>query len=191
MKLTLAEIKRKRELDKPLKLSAGHGLFLLIQPNGKKYWRYSYRFEGKQKTLALGVFPEVGIDEAEELFIEARALLKKTKVDPAEHRKALKQSQTSQEMDSFEVVAREWFANQSPIWVPSHADKIIRRLERDIFPWLGASPIASITAQQLLIAARRIEERGVKETARQSVVKLQPSISICDSNWQSRTRSCA
>ncbi|CAM4377936.1 MAG: Prophage integrase IntA [Legionella sp.] len=170
MKLTLAEIKKKRELDKPLKLSAGQGLFLLIQPNGKKYWRYSYRFEGKQKTLALGVFPEVSIEEAQDLFIDARALLRKSKVDPGEHRKALKQSQTSQEMDSFEVVAREWFANQSSIWVPSHADKIIRRLERDIFPWLGASPVSTITAPQLLAAARRIEERGVKETARRALL---------------------
>ena len=68
------------------------------------------------------------------------------------------------------MVAREWFANQSPIWVPTHADKIIRRLERDIFPWLGASPIATITAQQLLVAARRIEERGVKETARRALL---------------------
>ncbi len=170
MKLSVADVKKKRELDKPLKLSDGQGLFLLIQPNGKKYWRYSYRFDGKQKTLALGVFPEVSLAEARELRQDARALLKKTKVDPSEHRKALKQSQTSQDVDSFEVVAREWFANQSPIWVPTHADKIIRRLERDIFPWLGGSPIASITAQQLLIAARRIEERGVKETARRALL---------------------
>ncbi|WP_133134349.1 tyrosine-type recombinase/integrase [Legionella santicrucis] len=170
MKLSVADVKKKRELDKPLKLSDGQGLFLLIQPNGKKYWRYSYRFDGKQKTLALGVFPEVSLAEARELREDARALLKKTKVDPSEHRKALKQSQTSQDVDSFEVVAREWFANQSPIWVPTHADKIIRRLERDIFPWLGGSPIASITAQQLLIAARRIEERGVKETARRALL---------------------
>lgn len=170
MKLSVADVKKKRELEKPLKLSDGQGLFLLIQPNGKKYWRYSYRFEGKQKTLALGVFPEVSLAEARELREDARALLKKTKVDPSGHRKALKQSQTSQDMDSFEVVAREWFANQSPIWVTTHADKIIRRLERDIFPWLGSSPIASITAQQLLIAARRIEERGVKETARRALL---------------------
>ncbi|KTD04162.1 tyrosine-type recombinase/integrase [Legionella feeleii] len=170
MKLTLPDVKKKRELDKPLKLSDGQGLFLLIQPNGKKYWRYSYRFDGKQKTLALGVFPEVSLAEARDLREEARALLKKTKVDPGEHRKALKQARTSQDMDSFEVVAREWFANQSSVWVPTHADKIIRRLERDIFPWLGASPIASITAQQLLIAARRIEERGVKETARRALL---------------------
>ena len=170
MKLSVLDVKKKRELEKPLKLSDGQGLFLLIQPNGKKYWRYSYRFEGKQKTLALGVFPEVSLADARDLRNDARVLLKKTKVDPGEHRKALKQSQTSQDTDSFEVVAREWFANQSDIWAPTHADKIIRRLERDIFPWLGASPIASITAQQLLIAARRIEGRGVKETARRALL---------------------
>lgn len=80
MKLSVADVKKKRELEKPLKLSDGQGLFLLIQPNGKKYWRYSYRFDGKQKTLALGVFPEVSLAEARELREEARALLKKTKV---------------------------------------------------------------------------------------------------------------
>jgi len=169
MKLTVAEVKQKRELDKPLKLSDGHGLFLLINPDNKKYWRLAYRFNGKQKTLALGVYPAISLADARLKRDDARKLLANG-IDPGETRKAAKSAKTAQEIDSFEVVAREWFANQSGIWVPSHADKIIRRLERDIFPWLGASPVSTITAQQLLVAARRIEERGVKETARRALL---------------------
>ncbi|WP_392538582.1 tyrosine-type recombinase/integrase [Legionella sp. 227] len=169
MKLTVAEVKQKRELDKPLKLSDGHGLFLLINPDNKKYWRLAYRFNGKQKTLALGVYPTISLADARLKRDDARKLLANG-IDPGETRKAAKSAKTTQNIDSFEVVAREWFVNQSSIWVPSHANKIIRRLERDIFPWLGASPISTITAQQLLIAARRIEERGVKETARRALL---------------------
>lgn len=169
MTLTVAEVKQKRDLEKPLKLSDGHGLFLLVKPDNKKYWRLAYRFNGKQKTLALGVYPDVSLADARESRDDARKLLAKD-IDPGENRKATKTARTGQNSNSFEIVAREWFINQSTVWVPSHADKIIRRLERDIFPWLGANPIASITAQQLLIAARRIEERGVKETARRALL---------------------
>lgn len=169
MTLTVAEVKQKRDIEKPLKLSDGHGLFLLVKPDNKKYWRLAYRFNGKQKTLALGVYPDVSLADAREGRDDARKLLAKD-IDPGENRKATKTARTGQNINSFEVVAREWFNNQSAVWVPSHADKIIRRLERDIFPWLGANPIASITAQQLLIAARRIEERGVKETARRALL---------------------
>ncbi|MFI4917972.1 MAG: tyrosine-type recombinase/integrase, partial [Legionellales bacterium] len=158
MALTVAEVKNEKSTGKPVKLSDGGGLFLLIQPTNKKYWRLAYRFNGKQKTLALGVYPEVSLAKARERREDARKLLAND-IDPSDQRKAAKTAKTGQNANSFEMVAREWFANQSEVWVPSHADKIIRRLERDIFPWLGASPISSITAQQLLIAARRIEER--------------------------------
>jgi integrase len=169
MTLTVAQIKNEKSTGKPIKLSDGGGLFLLIQPNDKKYWRLAYRFNGKQKTLALGVYPAVSLAKARERREDARRLLADG-IDPNEQRKATKAAKIGQNADSFEVIAREWFANQAPVWVPTHADKIIRRLERDIFPWLGASPITSITAQQLLIAARRIEERGVKETARRALL---------------------
>jgi integrase len=169
MTLTVAQIKNEKSTGKPIKLSDGGGLFLLIQPNDKKYWRLAYRFNGKQKTLALGVYPAVSLAKARERREDARRLLADG-IDPNEQRKATKAAKIGQNADSFEVIAREWFANQAPVWVPTHADKIIRRLERDIFPWLGASPITSITAQQLLISARRIEERGVKETARRALL---------------------
>lgn len=169
MTLTVAEVKQKRDLEKPLKLSDGHGLFLLVKPDNKKYWRLAYRFNGKQKTLALGVYPDVSLADARESRDDARKLLAKD-IDPSENRKATKTAKTGQNINSFEVVAREWFINQSAVWVPTHGNRIIRRLERDIFPWLGANPIASITAQQLLIAARRIEERGAIETARRALL---------------------
>ncbi|MFA5959086.1 MAG: integrase arm-type DNA-binding domain-containing protein [Tatlockia sp.] len=169
MKLKSAQVKHAKSTDTPLKLSDGHGLFLLINPNNKKYWRFSYRFAGKQKTLALGVYPDVKLEKARERRDEARKMLAEG-IDPCENRKATKSSKAGQNANSFEIVAREWFTNQSSTWAPSHSDKVISRLERDIFPWLGARAIMTITAQELLTVVRRIEERGANETARRALL---------------------
>jgi len=167
-KITAREIKFAKATDKPKKISVGDGLYLLVQPNNpKKYWRMAYRFDSKQKTLALGVYPEVSLEDANESCREARKLLK-TGIDPSENRKALKLSKAAQNADSFEVLAREWLAKQSTSWASSHTDKVARRLERDIFPFLGSRPIATIKAPELLAAARRIEERGAIESARRT-----------------------
>lgn len=170
MALTAIQIKNKKAIEKPLKLSDGRGLFLLVQPNKtKKYWRMAYRFNGKQKTLALGVYPDVSLEDARGYCEEARKLLK-SGVDPSENRKAIKLSRTSQNADSLEVIAREWLAIKSNTWAPSHTDKVVRRLERDIFPFLGSRPITTIKASELLTAARRIEERGAIESARRTLL---------------------
>jgi hypothetical protein len=140
MALTTLQIKNTRATDKSLKLSAGRGLFLLIQPNKtKKYWRLAYRFNGKQKTLALGVFPDVSLDDACGHREEARKLLK-AGIDPSENRKAIKFSKANQNANSFEIIAREWLTKKSPTWAPSHTDKVISRLERDIFSFPRLSP---------------------------------------------------
>ncbi len=99
---------------------------------------------------------------------EARKLLA-TDIDPGEHRKVMKTASTDRAANSFELVAREWFAKHSSNWAASHADKIIRRLERDVFPWLGAKPVAEITSPDLLIVLRRIENRGAIETAHRAM----------------------
>ncbi len=153
---------------KAFKLSDERGMFLLVQPNGSKWWRLKYRIEGKEKLLSLGIYPDVSLSQARQRREDARKLIADG-VDPSENRKAQKAASKERSANSFEVVAREWFGKFSTGWVDSHADKIIRRMERDIFPWLGGRPIAEVTAPELLKTLRRIESRGAFETAHRAL----------------------
>jgi integrase len=162
--LTDVVVRKTKPQAKQVKLTDERGLHLLVHPNGGKYWRFSYRFDGKQKTLALGVYPDVSLAQARERRDDARKLLADG-IDPGIHRKTQKRALVEQATNSFEAVAREWFSKYQPTWAPSHAEKIIRRLEVDIFPWIGARPIGEITAPELLTVLRRIEARGALETA--------------------------
>jgi len=164
MPLTDTAIRTAKPTDKPQKLADGGGLFLLLNPKGGKWWRLKYRFEGKEKLLSLGTYPDTSLKDAREKREAARKQLA-AGIDPGENRKAVKAAKAREATNSFEVVAREWYGRQAPNWAPSHGEKIIRRLERDLFPWLGSRPIASITAPELLAALRRIEQRGAVETA--------------------------
>jgi integrase len=168
MALTELRVRTAKPQSKPYKLSDVGGLFLLVAKQGGKLWRYSYRFDGKQKTLALGGYPDTGLKDAREKHAEARKLLAKG-IDPSENRKAVKASRTARAANSFEVIAREWFAMKSASWSDSHGERIIRRLERDIFPWIGSKPIADLTAPELLSALRRIESRSAIETAHRAL----------------------
>ena len=164
MPLTATSIKNARAADKPRKLFDGGGLYLLLNPNGSRWWRFKYRYVGKEKLLSLGTYPDVSLKDARDRRDEARKQLA-AGIDPGELRKAKKSARDGRAENSFEVVAREWFAKFSPNWAAGHSDKIIWRLERDIFPWLGGNPIADISAPDLLATFRRIESRGAIETA--------------------------
>ena len=168
MALTAIQVKSTKPTDKPQKLTDGGGLYLLLQPNGAKYWRLDYRFAGKRKTLAVGVYPDVSLLSARERRDDARKLLADG-IDPGENRKAQKAAGAARAANSFEVIAREWHGKFSPGWAPTHSSKIIRRLEVEIFPWIGARPIAEITAPELLTCIRRIEVRGILETAHRTL----------------------
>ena len=168
MPLSDTSIRNAKSPEKPIKLADGGGLYLLLKPNGAKWWRLDYRFAGKRKTLSMGVYPEVGLKAARDKRDEAKRLLADG-IDPGENRKIQKAARTERSENSFEVVAREWFAKFSPNWADSHAVKIIRRLERDVFPWLGARPIAEIKAAELLRAIKKTESRGVLETAHRAL----------------------
>lgn len=126
------------------------------------------RFEGKEKRLSLGVYPDVGLKDARDKHAEARKLLA-AGVDPSANKKAAKAAQGERAANSFEIVAREWFDKHAPNWKENHSSKIIRRLEVDIFPWLGARPVGEITAPDLLASIRRIESRGALETAHRAL----------------------
>ena len=164
MPLTDTAIRNAKPGPKPIRMFDGGGLYLEVAPSGGKWWRFKYRFGGKEKRLSLGVYPDVGLKEARERRDEARKLLAGD-IDPGENRKAKQAAQADRAANSFEVVAREWFAKFGPTWSPSHGDRIIRRLERDIFPWIGGRPVADVTAPELLAVLRRIEGRGAVETA--------------------------
>lgn len=168
MALTDIEVKKAKATGKPIKLSDGGGLFLLVQPNGAKYWRLAYRFAGKQKTLALGVYPEVSLADARTRRDDARKLLAND-VDPGAVKQAQKSVNAELAENSFEVIAREWFIRHAPNWKENHSSKIIARLEKDVFPWIGVRPITEITAPALLAAIRRIESRGALETAHRAL----------------------
>ncbi|QGZ53528.1 tyrosine-type recombinase/integrase [Paraburkholderia acidiphila] len=164
MPLTDIEIRNARPREKAYRLADGAGMYLEVSSAGGKYWRLKYRFNGKEKRLALGVYPEVSAKEARSRRDEARRLLDRG-IDPSFERKVQKASGVERAANSFETVAREWFARQAPIWAASHADKIIARLENDVFPWLGSRPIAEIKAPEVLAILRRVEERGALDTA--------------------------
>ncbi len=160
MPLTDTAIRTAKPREKPVKLFDGGGLYLLANPNGSRWWRFDYRLAGKRRTLSMGVYPAVGLKQARDKRDAARKQLA-AGIDPGLARKA----ERSADADSFEAVAREWHAKRSRLWVATHADKIIRRLERDVFPWIGARPVGEVTATELLEVLRRIEGRGAVDTA--------------------------
>lgn len=168
MPLSVTAIRNAKPGDKARKMFDGGGLYLEVAPSGGKWWRLKYRFDGKEKRLSLGVYPDVSLKDARDRRDEARKLLA-NEIDPSENRKARKAAKIERAGNSFEVIAREWFAKHSANWSANHANRIIRRLERDIFPWIGGKPIAAITAPQLLEAIRRIEQRGALETAHRAL----------------------
>lgn len=165
MALTDIAIRKAKPREKQYKLADEKGLFLLVHPNGSKYWRFKYYFGGKPKgPLALGVYPDVSLAEARDKRDEARKMLSKG-TDPGLVKKLLKYSSKSVEKNSFEAIGREWFAKYSPIWKEKYAAKILRILEKDIFAWLGNNLIHEITPPVLLTTLQRIEGRGSKDTA--------------------------
>jgi integrase len=163
MALTDTAIKKTRPADKPFKLYDGRGLYLLVQPNGAKYWRLKYRFSEKEKVLALGVYPEVTLAEAREQCLQARKLIGKG-VDPVAAKQAAKRQHQAQCGHSFENIAREWHAKQGR-WTADHAHRVLSSLEKEIFPWIGAKPIGEITAPVIVDVVGRVEKRNALDVA--------------------------
>ncbi|MDP1756646.1 MAG: integrase arm-type DNA-binding domain-containing protein [Pseudohongiella sp.] len=168
MPLTDTAIRNAKPGAKPAKLFDERGLFLIVTPTGGKWWRFRYKFDDKEKLLSLGVYPDVGLKDARQRRDDARKLLADG-IDPGENRKAMKAVKQDRAANSFEVITREWYGKHAPNWAEHHGDRIIRRFERDIFPWIGGRPIADVTAPELLAAMRRIENRGALETAHRAL----------------------
>ena len=140
---------------KPKKLSDGHGMFLLVQPNGAKYWRLAYRFDGKQKILALGVYPETSLAEAREKRTAARKHLA-SGVDPADAKRKEKQSEALTRGNTFELIAREWHGIKKLSLTDAYATNVLHRLECDVFPTIGNRAISELEAPDILSAIGRL-----------------------------------
>lgn len=164
MALTDVKVKNAKHGEKQVKLSDGDGMYLLITPAGGKCWRLKYRFDGKEKVLALGMYPEISLAEARDRRSQARKLLSQG-VDPNQHKKAQRTAKKTAAENSFEVVAREWFEKFKHTWSEGHGVTILSRLEQNVFPWLGDRPIAEIEPPDVLGVLRRVEARGALETA--------------------------
>lgn len=163
MPLTDIAIRNAKPQNKQYKLTDEKGMYLLVNQAGK-YFRLDYRFAGKRKTLALGVYPDVKLAEAREKRDDARKMIANG-IDPCQARRAQKSMQIERAENCFETIAREWHGKFSTNWADNHAKKIIRRLELYVFPWLGSRPIAEITPPELLAVLRKIEKKGILETA--------------------------
>lgn len=146
------------------KLHDGAGLYLWVYEDGRKYWRLRYWMSGKEKSLSLGVYPEIGLKEARRRRDDNRKLMDDS-IDPSAERKAGKLRKLRASENSFEAVAREWYAKQLHTWVPKHADDVLRRFEVNAFPFIGARPIGEIEAPELLEMSRKIEKRGAHDLA--------------------------
>jgi integrase len=162
--LTDTAIRNTKPASKQQRLWDGDGLYLEVSPAGGRLWRFKYRFGGKEKLLALGKWNVVTLKDAREHRNDCRKLLARG-IDPGEQRAQEKRAAAGKAANSFEAVAREWYGKQSGVWSESHADDVLRRLEANLFPEIGARPIADIDAPALLAAVRTIEKRGAHDLA--------------------------
>lgn len=160
MPLSDTQIRRSKPKDKPFKLSDSGGLFLHIQPTGAKYWRLAYRFANKQKTLALGIYPQIPLAKARDKRIEAKSLLENG-IDPAivMSKKARKNREIANTNNSFEAIAREWHEQQKGAWSENHAKRVLSSLENDVFPDIGVLPIQDVKPPMVLSVLKKIENR--------------------------------
>lgn len=173
MALSDTEIRRSRPGDKPYKLADSGGLYLMVTPSGGKLWRWKFRFEGTEKLMAFGRYPEISLAEVRELHAQARKLLS-TGVDPMAERKAEQEArEEARQRDSgeksFQTIAELWMGHWGADKCECHLSRTRRRLEKDIFPEIGARPISEVESPEILALVKKIEARGAADVARRSL----------------------
>lgn len=164
MALSETAVRNAKSTAKIQKLFDGRGLYLEVPISGNKRWRLKYRFHGKEKLLSLGLYPGIKLKEARAKRDEFKTLLANG-IDPSATRKAEKDAISDKASNTFEMIAREWHSKHSLQLTEKHAGRIIKDIERDLFPWIGSTPIADLKAPDILKCLRKIEERGKHETA--------------------------
>lgn len=169
-------IRNAKPKEKTYKLSDGDGLYLVVTPQGNKWWHFMYRFENKSKKISLGVFPEVplrsyhdaklgmDIEGARDRSAKAQQLLAQG-INPSEFRKTQKQQVEAEKSLAFKAVAEAWYKLNKPKWTAGHAATVYQRIAANVFPYLGTKDVREIKAPELLTILRRIESRGANETA--------------------------
>jgi integrase len=165
MALTDTACRNAKPKEKPYKLADVEGVYLLVSPAGGKYWKWKYRFLGKEKKLALGSYPASGLSDARGRRLAAQKLLE-VGIDPSEQKKLEIAEKTKVSANTFQLVALEWHTQNLGGWTKRHADYVLRRLNHDIFPMLGKRPVAEITPKELIDVLRQVEDRGAQELAR-------------------------
>ncbi|QGZ62475.1 tyrosine-type recombinase/integrase [Paraburkholderia acidisoli] len=162
--LTDAAVRGLKAREKPYKVSDSGGMYLYVLPTGAKYWRLAYRLAGRQKTFAIGVYPEVTLAEARESRDSAKKLVK-AGIDPVSHRADVDQRRLAAQQNTFEVVARQWHNTRKLKWSDNHGAKILSSMERDLFPAFGTKAVGAISRSDILAAIRKVEARGAHEIA--------------------------
>ncbi len=167
MKLTDTQCKNAKPESKAKKLSDGKGLYLEVTPSGSKYWRLKYRINGKEKRLALGVYPEVSLKQARIATDKARELIAQN-IDPSREKQIQKESAKQKADNTFQAVALEFYEVKKDIWSKGYANKVIRCLERNLFPYIGGYPIEDITPPDILKCLRKVEDRKAYDIAKKT-----------------------
>lgn len=162
MALTDIKVRSAKPQEKEYTLADGDGMFLLIHSNGSKYWRFRFRFGGKQHLMAFGVYPETSLADARQKREEARKLVA-AGIDPREHKRAVKEEQTKEAI-TFESVAREWHAANKK-WTEEHSRRVLKSLEDNLFPAIGKRSIDSFSTRDLLVPIKVVEATGRLEVA--------------------------
>lgn len=165
--LTVTEITKAKPADKQYRLTDERGLTLLVRPNGSKLWQLRFRHDGKEKTASLGQFPDVTLSDARAKRDELRKIVAAGS-DPVAVKREQRLAKTSASENTFEIVAREWWAHWSPDKTARHADYVLRRLEADVFPAIGARAVTSIEAPDLVAMLKTIEARGAMDIAKRA-----------------------
>lgn len=162
MKLTVKQIDSSKPKEKDYKLSDGGGLYLLVKTNGGKYWRLKYRIDGKEKLLAIGIYPTVTLADARRKRDEAKRLLADG-IDPSQQRKEQKQASKISSVNTFKNIALEWYEGRKDRWSVGYRDDMMNAFEKDVFPYIGNRPIAEIKPMELLEVLSIMEKRGATE----------------------------
>ncbi|MEO6422841.1 MAG: integrase arm-type DNA-binding domain-containing protein [Candidatus Nitrotoga sp.] len=190
MKLTDTAVRKAKPEVKPYKIADGGGMFLQVQPNGGKWWRLKYRFGGKEKLLALGVYADVTLADARSRRDEARKLLANG-TDPGAVKQAQKKHARIEVADSFEAISREWHALNTPRWAANHAYDVLRSLEKEVFPIIGVRPIAEIDAPDVLDTIRKIEGRKAFDVAGRTLQRVRAVFAYAIASGRSRHNPAA
>ncbi len=167
-KLTETQCKNAKPSVKAYKLFDGAGLYLEITVNGSKLWRQKYYYLNKEKRLALGSYPTISLKQARDRRDAAKRLISENK-DPVQERRKEKEGILADNGNTFEKIAREWHDHKKPEWKPEHAQTVLDRLEKDVFPVIGGVPVKELTHKKLLDMAKSIQERGANELAKRVV----------------------